>query len=411
MNYRHIVSLSSFTLLGGIVGYFFHPLMLRLLSDAEFVELEFIMSMMGIVGTLFGGIGLFVNKELAYIWDNQTQQYTFVSVCIKTYLRLIPWITIILACIGWIVRYYFQTSSYALIMYNMTLIIIGGISAVIDGTCKARHAYTLVNFNGIMGHVLKILIWGWLAYIGAGVWGATSGLVIWWVLLFAINIRIIYGRYRGCTYDNISAQKFVKDFSRIRGEIVANTWLVLILSIMLNMDIMIASKILSKDQAATYSALSVIAKFIFFVCGSIEIVSYTYLVNKYHHNRKYYVQPLKRYVLALVGGMMGILVVWKRVLEMFKPWLSLHTGNFVALFIYYLSLAIISLYSKLLLGYGYKSIIGVLAIVSITMIVWLETVAHDIREITSILLCGWLCLGLIIGWRFAIHGYRNRNTS
>ena len=74
MNYRHIVSLSSFTLLGGIVGYFFHPLMLRLLSDAEFVDLEFIMSMMGFLGTPFGGICLFVNKDFAIFLYNQTQQ-------------------------------------------------------------------------------------------------------------------------------------------------------------------------------------------------------------------------------------------------------------------------------------------------------------------------------------------------
>lgn len=410
MNYRHIVSLSSFTLIWGIVWYFFHPLMVRLLSDTQFVELEFLMSMMGIMGTIFGGIGLFINKELASIGNDQVRQYTFLTVFVKAYLKLIPRILVLLLILGALIWRYFHASSYLLIMYNMILILLWWITSVVDGTCKARHYYTLVNFNTIMWHVLKILIWGWLAYLWAWVWWATTGLVLWWLILFVINVSIVYRRYRGFIFDDEYARQIYADFTDIRGQLIANTFLVIILAIMFNMDIMIAAKILNHDQAAIYSALSVIAKFIFFVCGSIEIVSYTHLVAHHIYSRYDYIKPLWWYILALVWGMIGIWFFGTVVLDVFKPWLSMYMSLFTSLFIYYLIFAIISLYSKLLLAYGVKYILVYLTIVIIIMWYILETSVHDIASIVSVLVWWWVIALSGIRVMFAVH-YHNRRLT
>ena len=98
--------------------------MVRLLSDTQFVELEFLMSMMGIMGTIFGGIGLFINKELASIGNDQVRQYTFLTVFVKAYLKLILRILVLLLILGALIWRYFHASSYLLIMYNMILILL-----------------------------------------------------------------------------------------------------------------------------------------------------------------------------------------------------------------------------------------------------------------------------------------------
>lgn len=397
MHYRHIINLSFFTFIWGFVGYIFHPLMMKLLSDQHFVQLEFVMSMTGIMGTIFGWLGMFVNKEITRIGNNQIKQYTLLYVFVRGYMRLMPYIFAGLILLWWLIWRYFQTIDYMLIMYNMSLVMLAWFGALIDGLAKARQYYRMININTVMGHVLKIIIWGILVYIGAGVWWASTWLLCAGIILFGYNVRTVYTWYPDKHIDLHFAHQLNQDFFQIRTDLIINTILIVLLAILLNIDIMLASKVLAPDQATIYASISVIAKFVFFVAGSVETVYYTYLVANPKIDLKLYVKPLWWYVLILVWGLSAIFVLGFYVLENFKIWLGSYTPVLANLFVYFLVVAIVSLYSKLLIAHRHIMILIWLTMMIVSMIVWLEWWAYDLYSFVNILSIVMIVMIIMIG--------------
>jgi len=86
-----------------------------------------------------------------------------------------------------------------------------------------------------------------------------------------------------------------------------------------HMDIFLVSKIVDTSQAALYSSVSLVAKFIFFICAAIEIYFYNNIIDQEDIYRGSLLRPLFIFGVLGVAGLGGIGILGGIVLDLFKP--------------------------------------------------------------------------------------------
>lgn len=143
------------------------------------------------------------------------------------------------------------------------------------GILSGWQRFGAVNRAGIIGSAVKLLLGVVLAWFGFGLDGIIFGLAVAGIIGYFISVRGLRFLAQGQHDIPVAPSEQAKepfDFSSVRGYVATAFIGTLGLVVLGNVDIVLAKHSLAPEAAGAYSALTVVAKVIFFVTGVMAAV-------------------------------------------------------------------------------------------------------------------------------------------
>ncbi len=290
------------------LNYIFYPILGRLLSPANFGDVEALISLISQAGIIFGAFSMVVINITANTED-PAERDAIITELQKIAFWIIGIIFVILLFSLTTVRTFFHFST---IYPLLGLAIILPITAVVtfrNAYLQGSGRFKDLSFAGIISSSGRLIFVTALVLLGAGVFGATVGIVLANV---ALLIYLIYKTkdtlHLGAkTNVHILEKGSVARELRFGGLVLFASGLITLFS---TADVLIVKHCLNPVDAGLYSGISVIAGILFFAIGpsAAVLLSSVKIKNSFKENAK----PLKKaFILSLIIAVVGLFTFYK----------------------------------------------------------------------------------------------------
>ena len=292
------------TLMGGGCDYLFQYYMSGTMTPASFSELSALLSMFYLAVAPAQVMSTFLVKqtsrlnvegrkhEIAWMIRKMVLYEAIIgaAIALGMYL-LLPSIS----------NFIYLSSTFPVFLL-MAGVVISLISPVGYGTSQGLERFRYNALYGITGPVTKLGMGIILVAIGFGIMGALGGVLIGLSLALAVSLYSIRDIFRVEPVP-IPGPELV----RMRASLVHVIIAVICLTIMVNVDVILARQYLDANTAGLYAVCSMLGKIILFLPSSINIVIYPKL-SAAHAKRSGTVAMMRLSVLIALG-VTGIVVI------------------------------------------------------------------------------------------------------
>ncbi len=292
------------TLMGGGCDYLFQYYMSGTMTPASFSELSALLSMFYLAVAPAQVMSTFLVKqtsrlnvegrkhEIAWMIRKMVLYEAIIgaAIALGMYL-LLPSIS----------NFIYLSSTFPVFLL-MAGVVISLISPVGYGTSQGLERFRYNALYGITGPVTKLGMGIILVAIGFGIMGALGGVLIGLSLALAVSLYSIRDIFR-VEPVRIPGPELV----RMRASLVHVIIAVTCLTIMVNVDVILARQYLDANTAGLYAVCSMLGKIILFLPSSINIVIYPKL-SAAHAKRSGTVAMMRLSVLIALG-VTGIVVI------------------------------------------------------------------------------------------------------
>lgn len=292
------------TLMGGGCDYLFQYYMSGTMTPASFSELSALLSMFYLAVAPAQVMSTFLVKqtsrlnvegrkhEIAWMIRKMVLYEAIIgaAIALGMYL-LLPSIS----------NFIYLSSTFPVFLL-MAGVVISLISPVGYGTSQGLERFRYNALYGITGPVTKLGMGIILVAIGFGIMGALGGVLIGLSLALAVSLYSIRDIFR-VEPVRIPGPELV----RMRASLVHVIIAVICLTIMVNVDVILARQYLDANTAGLYAVCSMLGKIILFLPSSINIVIYPKL-SAAHAKRSGTVAMMRLSVLIALG-VTGIVVI------------------------------------------------------------------------------------------------------
>lgn len=283
------------SMIGNAGAYFFHLALGRILSPAEYGTLGALLSIYLILSTPMSAIQFTAAKMISVNQDQNQRQKSYHQLnSIVHRLTIIIFLIYIIATV--IIKKYFGLDSYlGLILLGVGILYIFKLSlnrGVMQGLLDFSHLSFSLAFEGIGKLLLGIIIG--LSFSQADI----TVLSITVALFFAYLISIYYIRprfFHKPIKQNTSNQSRSEIYHESLRMLVGMLGILFFISI----DVLMAKKYLSADQAGLYTALSTLGKIVFFAPLSVAMALFPFASQE--KNRQQRMILMKKALLLVVG--------------------------------------------------------------------------------------------------------------
>ncbi len=355
-NWLNIFFVGWATIIGWLVNYFYHPLMLKYLSIEEYGTFAALISLFNILWVLTAWIAFFLNREIS----KNIKDLDYVKSIFVNWLKVffIVWIISYLIYLIFIpflkVSLKIQSASLFLIVW-LTLIL-SFIWVVINASLNWLKKFKLLSFLSIVNPFIKL----WLGFLFLILWYK----VFWAIFAFVLSsfIWLLISFYFIFKYLKKYKVQFyskflLKDFWNQKKDIFSYIILLVFTAFFMNIDILLARNIFNETISWYYAWISMMWKFMIFALVSIETVYYSQIMEisqdliNWKTDKKYLIiNPIKMYFVLWIVWIIANLFLWKMVLWFLKPWLVEYFNSYLLLLVYFLWFALFSFLSKILIG-------------------------------------------------------------
>ncbi len=292
------------TLLGGGCDYLFQYYMSGTMTPASFSELSALLSMFYLAIAPAQVMSTFLVKQSSRLNVEGRQNeiswlvrkmvvygsMTGAAIALGMYL-LLPSISS-----------FIYLSSTLPVFLLMAGVIISLISPVGYGTSQGLERFRYNAFYGITGPVVKLGTGIILVVIGFGIMGALGGVLIGLILALIVAIYSIRDVIR------LRPTPMPKsELTKMRGSVLHVIIAVACLTIMVNIDVILARQYLDPNTAGLYAVCSMLSKIILFLPSSINIVIYPKLAAA--HAKKAGTVVMMRLSVLIALAVTGVVVL------------------------------------------------------------------------------------------------------
>jgi O-antigen/teichoic acid export membrane protein len=238
-------------------------------------------------------------------------------------------------------------------MYTFSWFVTSFIFAILDGVYRGLEKLYFIAFFNIFQHILKFLIGIPMILFGFTIFWAVSGFVLGGVIMSILSFSILWQYLKVWKYDISFAEELKTDFQSYKKDIIQNFILVILLSLLMNSDILLAKHFFSISDASIYITLSIIAKFLIFLGWAIEVVFYPIITKKSLKSLSkidLWV-PVILMSLMLIGAIGFFALIWPWFLDILKPGYGQYNTLFLQILFYCGVFMILSFYAKILIGF------------------------------------------------------------
>lgn len=235
----------------------FHFFMGRLLGPEEYGILAVLMSVFYIYGVPTEAIqNLISNYVSKFNLKKEDGEIKFLMLkSLKKSFQISAVLFIILSVLSIFLSNILKINVW-LILFTNIFIFLSFSLPIVRGVLQGRKKFSLLGIGMIAESILKLTAAILLVYLGFGVFGAIWGIMFGVLTGFIISLEF--------NRKILNSQEIKSDFKNIRLESVPYFVSMLIVTIILSYDIILAKAFFSSEIAGRYAALSMIGKIIFF---------------------------------------------------------------------------------------------------------------------------------------------------
>lgn len=319
-NYYYIAVTVGASIITWGIHYLYHPLMIRYLPSDDFAVFQSLMSLFNVFGVIWAWLGLYLTQQVSIHAANNK----YLSYIKNVWLRYAThrWVGLFLlfTALSPAIAFYLHLPSLVLVLLVAVNYLTAGYTIVHGALLQGSHKFEYIAWIMIWWALCRIWLGGLAVWLDRWVAWAIAAVSMW--SLCAAGLQYLLARNIGkITSQGDVAEKPVADpvYSHLRTLLffVSASFLTMLLT---QVDIFIVQHKFFWNEAGNYVAVSVLAKFVFFIWWAIETVYFPQLA-KQRANSVSLVQ-VRNYILLLVlliiCSLVGTWLVWTQVLYLFK---------------------------------------------------------------------------------------------
>ncbi len=401
-NYYYIVITGGASILTGTINYLYHPLMIRYLDGADFAMFQSLMSLFNIFGVIGAWLGYYLTQQVSM----HAHSNSYLIYIKNFWLRYATyrWFALFLlfCAVSPLIAIYLHLPSIYLVFLVAASYLVAGYSIVYGALLQGNHKFEHIAWVMIWWALWRIWLWAGAIALDRWVPGAIAAVSC--ASILAVWLQHLFTKQIGITTKEEIWEKPATD------QLFNHTWTILffvgasfLTMLLTQIDIFIVQHKFFWEQAGNYVAVSVLAKFVFFLAASIETVYFPQLAKKTAKNVSYL--QLRNYFILLIL-LIGVSVwwawlLWTQVLYLFKAHLIAYNGWLQPLIIASGALFFFTTIFKLLISRQEFIRAYILIGIWVVSMIWLHVMSNSLESFVSLYmwamlsLCWWALICLL----------------
>jgi len=400
-NYLNVLLISWSWIIGWLINYAYHPIMLNFLTIEEFWVFWSLLWMFNILWVLTVWLILFLNKEVSKDVDNKWKIKFLFYESSKILLMLSILIYIIFLLFSWIISNFLNINEIWLIYIVWIAIIIWFLGVSENAVLRWLKKFEFLSIVSVISPLFKLILWFILVFL----WFKIYWAIIWFILwgLFSLFVSFIYlYKYFKNTKQIWNTKDLISDFKNSKKDIINFFFVSLFFAILMNIDVILAKNLFDETTAWIYAWLSVLGKFLIFLLLSIETVYYGQIME--HKKEKVPKNLIKNPIFLItiisIVALIFNFFLWEFILKFLKEELANNLYVYLLILVYYSFLAFISFFSKVLIGWNKYLVNYIMWFLSILLIVLIFSFWNSLVNFVCCFIFVWVLGTLITWWLF-----------
>ncbi len=401
-NYYFVLITTWAAVITWFINYMYHPMMIRYLNSADFAIFQSLMSMFNIFGVVSAGVSMYLVQQFS-IYSENTQKLLMLKQYRSSFAKRRGWsIFLFFILLSPILTVYLHLPSFWLVILVAVSYVFTwyGIvfSWILHGTQKFEYIASLL----IVWALCRVWFWAGAMWLDFGVAWAIAAVSIgsmcsvW--LQYLLVKKIENNAKKWAELESI--QEPVEKIKQQLWPISFFTVVAVTTMLLSQIDIFVVQHSFFGDEAWIYVAISVLAKFIFFLAWSVETVYYPQFT-------KTLIQWVSRKQIRNYFVLLALVILWwyawswvlgEYVLYLFKPTLAPYLWRLQWLLIGSWSVFIYTTILKLLVARKQHTQAYILIWLWFFVMIMLHVIPQSIASF--VLLYTWTMSWLAFCWLF-----------
>lgn len=386
------------TLLGWVVNYLYHPLMIRGLDLGTFAIFEGIVSILNILGVLTTWFVLYLTKEVSLHLQNTGYIKTLWVYTNQLLLRSACAVYLIFIACSPLLAWYLHMESSRPLIFTWSVIIFTFLTTFPTAVLQGKGNFSFLAFVNIASSILKLGIWLLSVRVWRGLYGWIWGFIASTLAVYILSRRKVSSYFSSQivpTQSLESQHALYKIKDTDKKSLVQFFFLVFFLAARTNLDILIVNNLFQgNDMSGIYAGLSVLAKCVIFFGTAIETVYYPQIMQYTWHKKAISSLNIACLLITWLGlfSLIWAYLLGPRALNLFKAGFWIYINYFLRLILFCWLYAYISMFGKVLIGWKDTRTNRIIWIWVITMIsAWSIRGKLDIQYYIRVLcISAWL---------------------
>lgn len=267
------------TMAGNVLNYVFHLLLGRMTSVELYGEIESLIALTAIVAIPAATLGMIITKYSAHT-KAENNPYGSHLIFKAFNQKIITWgipLFLLALALTPLVKNFLKIDEYWPIILIWILMFLGFFSAITGGILTGWQKFKETSWISIISTLAKIVVGIGLLKIGFGASGVMGGFVLGGIIMYILSVRIL--RF---TKAKSADSKENLDYSAMKKYFWPALMGIISITILSNIDMVLAKNKLDAIAAGQYGALSVASKAIFFATGVLGSVLFTMSAEENH---------------------------------------------------------------------------------------------------------------------------------
>jgi O-antigen/teichoic acid export membrane protein len=267
------------TMIVNVLNYIFHLLLGRMAPIELYGEIESLISLSHIISIPAATLGMIVTKYSAHTKADDNpygSQLIFKAFNQKIINFGIPLFLLILTLTP-LVKNFLKIEEYWPIILIWVLMLLGLFSAISNGILVGWQKFRETSGISIIGTTVKIIVGVGLLKLGFGASGVIGGFVLSGITVYILTVLTL----KFTKTKNKNSEKEV-DFLAMKKYLLPALMGIVSITILSNVDMVLAKNKLDAISSGQYGALSVASKAIFFATGVLASVLFSMSAEENH---------------------------------------------------------------------------------------------------------------------------------
>lgn len=293
------------SLMGSFLNYFFHFLVGRFLSPADYGALISLFSILYIVGVPGSILGTTATKFASqYKARGDFRAVTASLFWVEKIVAVLGLVLFLLAFVfrDWLASF-LKISNPALLVLFFVFVGFSFLGSAPTGFLRGLLRFRAFSFAAVLGPLFRVLLGAGLGFLGFGIFGVVWGLVLSNFLGILITLLLLK--------KNLRFPLVTSSFSKsdLFSYALPATVVLLALISLYNTDVILVKHFFSPEEAGIYSSVVMLGRIIFFGLSSIALVMFP-MASEKHEGGKDVSKMLKNSLLLVAAGAIGGVLVY-----------------------------------------------------------------------------------------------------
>jgi len=401
-NYINILLLSWSGIIGWLLNYLYHPLMLQYLTLEEFWVFWSLVWLFNILWVLITGLILFLNKEISINLNDKSKiKYIYIE-SLKIFWLLWIFSYFLFSLFSPVIARFLKIDDTFIIIIVGFSIILSFLWTSINSTLRWLKKFYLLALEWIIVPFIKLALWFLFVYLGYKIYWAIIWFLISWIIMSGFGFIYLLSYFKKIK-KTWTTKDLLKNFYSNKKEIAHFFLISLFFATLMNIDVILVKNIFDEKTAWIYSWISILGKFLIFLLFSIETVYYGQIMECKNKNIPFHLikNPL---ILIVITSIIAIIInyfIWWFILKILKEELADYTSIYLLILVYYSFLALISFYTKVLIWWWKYYINYIMLLLTVSLIILIYTFWKESLEnfVYSFIIVGIIST-IILSWIF-----------